>query len=102
MKDKNWAFVGLVLFIGIIVIIIGIVIAVESSKENDGSYINCGCGCCPYDENNLETFNKVCLYRAKDNIDWIIIKDNVKGVFSTIFGSCKKGCSIPTKYVYCD
>ena len=67
----------------------------NESEQNFDSYVACGCGCC----GGEEPIEK-CLYRSNgDDINKIIEENKIAAKSD----SCAlMGCSLGTKYTYCD
>lgn len=67
----------------------------RTAPHCEGSYIACGCGCCPGVEPEVR-----CLSCVKgDELQALIAEDRAKAADP----SCPmQGCSAPVKYLYCD
>lgn len=65
-------------------------------NQEPESYIACGCGCC----GGIQLTETRCLYKSKgESLAEIIEKDRLANTYDI----CKVvGCSIGTKYIYCD
>jgi hypothetical protein len=97
--DKKIFVVGVALIALVVLtsLLIGPKNTVNKSTVNEPeSYISCGCGCCGTETENAQT---QCLYKSKgEAIQSKIDQDNAL----TPEYCANVGCSMPTKYVYCD
>lgn len=97
-----------ILLLGVVVIVLVVFAALfiglnDTGKTTVGnesiSYISCGCGCCGGITPTEENAQTQCLYKSKgESIQAKIDQDKAL----TQEYCANVGCSIPTKYVYCD
>jgi poly-D-alanine transfer protein DltD len=99
--DKKMLFIGVVLIALVVfaAFFIGPNNAGNKTANDSISYISCGCGCCVSDKSLEETAQTQCLYKSKgESIQAKIDQDQAL----TEEYCANVGCSMPTKYVYCD